>query len=213
MTVPCEERDLAQALQAMCDEVDGALQSAVRAIGSDDDRWLTRAEREPLMRSALSVRRASGAARHAARGLLAAMGQGAWDIVRSPSGAPRWPDGVIGSIAHDDVFAAVAIGRESALKGVGIDIEAATPLDRDLAAIVATDRELAEARGDLMRLKILFCLKEAIYKALRVEKGAFVDFRDVEVFWDQRKAIVKGAVTVDLRWTSAPRILALGFIR
>lgn len=51
--------------------------------------------------SVTKVRRASGAARIVARQLLARLGCAQTELPKESSGAPRWPFGVVGSLAHE----------------------------------------------------------------------------------------------------------------
>src|SRR6476661_8661982 len=75
-----------------------------------------------------SVRRASGAARIVARELLAKLGYGPAAIPKAPSGEPIWPEGIAGSMAHDDRIAIAAVGPQRDFRSIGIDIEPAVPL-------------------------------------------------------------------------------------
>src|SRR5262245_49333535 len=78
----------------------GAIGS-LRLIKPTDESFLTASEALTMGRAVASVLRASGAARHVARQLFPLLRLPPVDIPRSGNGAPVWPPGVIGSIAHD----------------------------------------------------------------------------------------------------------------
>ncbi len=130
----------------------------------------------------VEVRRASGAARIAARFLLDQLGaDGLAPLRRSPSGAPIWPAGIIGSLAHDKAFALAAAARRGRLVGLGVDIEPAEPLPEDIVDLVLTDAEKRETGNDGVAQRLVFVAKEAVYKAIHPLDGTWLDFPDVEV--------------------------------
>src|SRR5271166_4373185 len=99
--------------------------------------------------ASLERRRASGAARIVARRLLAELG---WDadapLMRDPSGAPVWPPGIVGSLAHDEEFAVAAAARAGRVVGLGVDVEPAELLPADLVNLVLLPVERKETRDD-----------------------------------------------------------------
>jgi len=113
-----------------------------RLISPGDEHALLDAEAASIASSVAAVRRASGAARIVARRLLAPFGYAGFALRRGASGEPLWPAGITGSLAHDDTVAVAAVGRQSDVGAVGIDIEPAVPLSRDMLALVATPEEL-----------------------------------------------------------------------
>ena len=132
--------------------------------------------------ASLARRRASGAARIVARDLLTQLGaDAAAPLPRSPSGAPEWPAGVIGSLAHDDDFAVAAVARGGVLAGLGVDIEPAEPLPSDLVDLVLSAAEQREAKGDAVRQRLVFVAKEAVYKAIHPLDGTPLEYADIEV--------------------------------
>jgi 4'-phosphopantetheinyl transferase EntD len=127
-------------------------------------------------------RRASGAARIVARDLLCELGADAVaPLARSPSGAPVWPQGIIGSLAHDDDFAVAAAARRRRLMGVGVDIEPPEPLPEDLTDLVLSAAERGETKGDRVAQRLIFVAKEAIYKAIHPLDATPLEYSDIEV--------------------------------
>ena len=116
-----------------------------RIISQGDELALLHEEMASLSFSTIERRRASGAARHVARELMNSMGFADLPILRSTFGAPIWPAGVVGSMAHDNRIAVAAVGLQRDLDAVGIDIEPAAPLPPDM---LESDRHTAGATCD-----------------------------------------------------------------
>src|SRR5262249_41046059 len=112
-----------------------------RVISVGDEDALLPEEVSAFAASVLKVRRASGAARIVARELLARVGHAGCALPKGPFGAPIWPAGVVGSLAHDSRVAVAAVGLRGEVRGLGIDIEPNEPLPVDLLDLVATPRE------------------------------------------------------------------------
>src|SRR5262249_62240129 len=69
------------------------------------------------------------------------LGQPEGALPRGSGGAPMWPTGITGSLAHDSSVAVAAVGMCSDIGGIGIDIEPAESLPAELLGLVATPRE------------------------------------------------------------------------
>ena len=143
------------------------------------------AEAVAVRNAVAAVRQRSGAARHLARLLLAQCGRAPVAIPRAGSGAslgaPVWPAGFVGAMAHDATHAVVALARAADVHGIGIDIEPAEPLPADLAVRVMTDTEQRLGAGDALFGRRMFVAKEAVFKALFPRHGRFLDFHDIEI--------------------------------
>ncbi|SEO57248.1 4'-phosphopantetheinyl transferase EntD (siderophore biosynthesis) [Salinihabitans flavidus] len=131
-------------------------------------------------------RREFAAGREAAR---QAMGQIGLDLVPLPAGrdrAPRWPSGVIGSIAHDKQTCIAIVARDSYADAVGVDVEADLPLEDDLLATICRPEERAwlqtqppDRRGALATR--IFSAKEAAFKCQYAVSGEMLDFHAMQV--------------------------------
>lgn len=152
-----------------------------RFIGADDDLNLFPEEAAVLRNAVAKVRRQSGAARAVARTLFRQLGIPACAILKAGSGAPVWPAGVVGSLAHDSTVAIAAVARNNAGLSIGIDIEADEPMPAELAKLVATPNERRQYASSVLNSRQLFVVKEAVYKASFPIDGKFLDFQDVEV--------------------------------
>ncbi len=209
MTVTTTDPTIERAIASLA--VPGVL-IAHRLIQPDDAQALLPSEAAGFERSVEKVRRASGAARIVARELLVRLGEPAQAIPKSTSGAPAWPAGVIGSLAHDDRVAAAALTTREVVTGLGIDVEPAQPLTADLLGIVATPSELRELRGDGIRARALFAIKEAVYKAVNPLDGIFLEHHDVEVDFAAGTAALRSGRTVRFRLAETSHFVALAWL-
>lgn len=124
---------------------------------------------------------ATATGRLLAREVLRNLGVVPGPILRDTGGAPAWPPGVAGSIAHS-VDVAVCVAGAGVNSAVGVDVEAAVDLDDAVAArVVASDVEAAFVDGDPRAATVLFCAKEAVFKALYPLERRFYEHSDVFV--------------------------------
>jgi 4'-phosphopantetheinyl transferase EntD len=209
MTDPVDA-SLRIAMQALC--VPG-IAAGHRLISPGDEDALMPGEAEAFAASVVKVRRASGAARIVARGLLARLGYPDWVLPKSPSGAPTWPAEVVGSLAHDARVAVAAVGMRHHVAALGIDVEPAELLPADLLNVVATANERQQIAADPCGGRLLFAAKEAVYKAVHPLDRIFLEHHDVEVSLVDRKAVVRSnGRTVELRFCVSSHLVALAFI-
>lgn len=184
---------------------------AHRFIAVGDEHALFPDEAAAFARSVLKVRRASGAVRIVARDLLRRIGAPAGAILKAASGMPLWPKGIVGSLAHTSDVAIAAIASCRDFAGVGIDIEPAEPLDPDLLAMVATEGERQVIGHDLEQGRLLFSIKEAVYKAVYPLDGMFLDHHDVEVNLARHSATVVNGRVVNFRYWLGSHIVAVAY--
>jgi 4'-phosphopantetheinyl transferase EntD len=204
--------------------VDPSLQSAIdglsfpgvmvghRLISPGDENALLPDETPAFASSVAKVRRASGAARIVARQLLKRLGQPECALPRGSGGAPTWPPGVIGSLAHDSRVAVAAVGMCGDVGAIGIDIEPAESLPTELLELVATPQERLRINEDPYQGRLLFVAKEAVYKAVYPLDHTFLDHHDVQISFADRKAVVRNGRVVELRFCTAGHLVALAFL-
>jgi 4'-phosphopantetheinyl transferase EntD len=130
-------------------------------------------------------RREFGTVRYCARRALRQIGVPAAPILPDGDRAPRWPAGVVGSMTHCAGYRAAAVARRGELCGLGIDAEPHAALPDAAPDLVMREDErarllaLADAYPELHWDRILFCAKEAVYKAWFPLTRRWLDFADV----------------------------------
>jgi 4'-phosphopantetheinyl transferase EntD len=114
---------------------------------------------------------------------LAALGRDEGPVPVGDRRQPLWPDGVVGSISHAGGWAGAVVAAADDATALGFDIEVLEPpLDTDVDRLVRTPAELAQsAPGDHPLAKVVFSVKETVFKALFPSTGVRLAFDDVEV--------------------------------
>ncbi|PBB66379.1 4'-phosphopantetheinyl transferase [Mesorhizobium sp. WSM4312] len=206
---PSPEAALAEAMAAIAPR---SVRTGCRVIGDADETHLLPEEARSIPARRPAMRRASGAARWIAHRLLADAGISDLAIPRAPSGAPVWPDGIIGSLAHDDDMAVAAVAPVGGIVSLGIDVEPAEPLPDDIFAIVATAADRTGAADPRLAGRILFAAKEAVYKAAFPLDRQVLGYEDIAVDLDAGRATTKTGRMLSLAYCVAPRVVVLAFV-
>ncbi len=180
-----------------------------RVISCEDENALLDEEAVSIASPVAEVRRASGAARIVARELMAQLGYARLPVPKAPSGAPVWPPGLTGSMAHDDRVAVAAVGMQRDIRAVGIDIELAVPLPADMLELIAAPQELHKIAADPLQGKLLFAAKEAVYKAVYPLDRVFLEFRDIDVDLGGSTATTRAGRVVALRYCVSSHVVVV----
>lgn len=183
-----------------------------RVISPGDEFSLLPGEMDSFAKAVTKVRRSSGAARATARELFRQLGRGSDAISKGAAGAPIWPKGLVGSLAHDDEIAVAAIAERHDFSSLGIDVEPTEPLDAELFDVIATRAERQRIRNDGVVGRLLFSVKEAVYKAVYPLDGTFLDHQDIEVWLDSGVAQVRNGRSVNVRYGYGTHIVVLAFL-
>ena len=153
-------------------------------------------EEEPLIAKAVDKRRNEFVTvRHCARLALQQLGLPPVPILKGDKGEPCWPDGVVGSLTHTQGYRGAVVGRSSGVRSVGIDAEPHGVLpDGVLNAISlpAERYEISALPGGLHWDRILFCAKEATYKAWFPLTQRWLGFEDAHITFDVEESGVAG---------------------
>ncbi|AWB81723.1 4'-phosphopantetheinyl transferase [Corynebacterium yudongzhengii] len=140
-----------------------------------------------IVHRAVDARRAEfGDARWCAHQALGLLGVEKGPILRGERGMPLWPTGVTGSLTHTEGFRAAAVAHTNEIASLGMDAEPAQGLpDHVLDSIARPSErpqlsELAD-RGIACADRLLFCAKEAVYKAWYPLTYRWLDFDGAEI--------------------------------
>ena len=124
------------------------------------------------------------AGRHCARRALARLGIANFPILSGIQREPIWPVGTVGSITHCSGFACAAVALNTDMVAIGIDAEVAGPLSPGLIESIASRAErqaLLAFSDDVPWDRVIFCAKEAFYKAWYPVTRSWLEFHDVDV--------------------------------
>ncbi len=164
------------------------IRTAAERISDRVDELLP-AERPAIATAVASRQFEFATGRVLARRLLAELGRPDFALVRDDDRVPRWPEGFVGSISHSGSLCVASVARASAFAGIGLDLEPDEPVDSDIERVVCRGGEhdwVAAATGDDRgrRRRIVFSVKEAVYKAFYPRTREFWSFQDVTVSID-----------------------------
>jgi 4'-phosphopantetheinyl transferase EntD len=132
-------------------------------------------------------RREFATVRWCARRALSRLGLPPAELLPDAEGVPRWPAGVVGSMTHCPGYRAAIVARSERLAGLGLDAEvhAALPGVADELVLCGDERaqvrELADAHPQIHWDRIVFCAKEAVFKALYPSTRQWLDFDDISM--------------------------------
>jgi 4'-phosphopantetheinyl transferase EntD len=172
--------DLVQALQAML---------PMAGVGSADPLTTPPGD---LPSGAVRQRRSEFAAgRWAARHAMQMLGLPALDVPMGADRAPIWPMGLAGSITHTRDACLAAVVQTGS---VGIDLEPENAVQPDLWPTLLDANERAMVADHPALATVMFCAKEAVYKAQYPMTGLLFGF--------DRLHITLGPATFDARFTA-----------
>ncbi|MBF5000260.1 4'-phosphopantetheinyl transferase superfamily protein [Nocardia sp. BSTN01] len=125
-------------------------------------------------------------ARHCARLALAQLGEPPVAIGKGERGMPLFPRGVVGSLTHCDGYRAAVLAHRLRWRSVGIDAEPHDTLPEGVLDSVSLPAERDWLRGAIPATglhmdRLLFCAKEATYKAWFPLTQRWLGFEDAHI--------------------------------
>ena len=175
------------------------------------------AEEEPLIAKAVAKRRNEFVTvRYCARQALGELGVPPVPILKGDKGEPCWPDGVVGSLTHCEGYRGAAVGRRAEVRSVGIDAEPHDVLPKGVLDAISLPAERGGLHGFPSGLhwdRILFCAKEATYKAWYPMTGRWLGFEDAHIVFDVDETPTAGGfvsrILIDPTASSGPPLETL----
>ncbi|NED83398.1 4'-phosphopantetheinyl transferase superfamily protein [Streptomyces sp. SID11233] len=161
--------------------------ASAESFGDVAEATLYPQEREALGRTGEPRRLEFATVRHCARDALGRLGLPPAPLVPGVRGAPQWPAGVVGSMTHCAGYRAAAVTHRSGIRTLGIDAEPHEPLMEGLLRYIALPEErerhteLVSQYPDVHWDRLLFCAKEAVYKAWFPVTQRWLSFHDAQV--------------------------------
>lgn len=161
--------------------------ASAEAFCDPPDAVLYPGEAELITRAVDKRRREFRTVRHCARQALRQLGLPPAPVLRGERGEPLWPVGVVGSMTHCAGYRAAAVAHSRDFRALGLDAEPHQPLPAGVLEIIT----LVQERGSLSELaaadsaicwdRILFCAKEATYKAWFPLTHRWLGFEDAHI--------------------------------
>jgi 4'-phosphopantetheinyl transferase EntD len=139
--------------------------------------------------------------RSCARSALAALGFPPVPILVGAHGEPLWPRGIVGSITHCDGYCGAAVARATRFAGIGIDAEVNDALPNDVLTLISNDLErkkiTALPKREISWDRVLFSIKESIYKAVFPIIQRWLGFEDASVTIYPGKATFRATLSIE----------------
>lgn len=162
--------------------------AAAELLAYPEDLKAHPAEEHLIAKSVEKRRRDFIGARHCARLALEQLGEPPVAIGKGERGMPLFPRGVVGSLTHCDGYRAAAMAHALRFRSVGIDAEPHGALPDGVLESVSlpVEREwLAGAPSAGLHLdRLLFCAKEATYKAWFPLTLRWLGFEDAHITFE-----------------------------
>jgi 4'-phosphopantetheinyl transferase EntD len=161
--------------------------ACAEAFSDLEDVVLFPVEEESVNRAVDKRRREFRTARGCARQAMAGLGLPPAAIPRGDRGAPQWPPGVVGSITHCAGYRGAAVAHTRDLLTIGLDAEPDDLLPEGVLDRVSLPderarlRELAATAPGISWDRLLFCAKEATYKAWFPLAKSWLGFEDADI--------------------------------
>lgn len=161
------------------------------------------AAEEVAVGNAVEVRRREFVtARACAREALARLGHPDQPVPAGARGEPLWPAGIVGSITHCTGYRACAVALAGELLTIGVDAEVGEPLPAGLIGDIALPEErrwierLSAADPAVSWDRLLFSIKESIYKAWFPLARSWLGFEDASVTIDPSRGTFSASLLV-----------------
>ncbi|MCC9710733.1 4'-phosphopantetheinyl transferase superfamily protein [Streptomyces sp. MNU76] len=175
--------------------IDQLLPATVASAWAREDLPDTRLfpEEEAALGDAVDKRRREyTTVRACARRAFTQLGMAPAPVVPGRRGAPRWPDGLVGSMTHCAGYRAAALARASDALALGIDAEPHQPLPEGVLDVVARSEERSWIAGQgggtgVWWDRLLFGAKEAVFKVWYPLTGRELDFDEAVVDFRPRE--------------------------
>lgn len=149
------------------------------------------------------------AGRTCARAALAMLGIAPNPILRGVNGEPLWPEHVIGSITHCRGHCAAAVTSLQRYRSLGIDAEPNEELPPRMLGVIAKPDErqwIANMTNeDVCWDRLLFSIKESLYKVWYPLERCWLDFGQAYVEIDVKASLFKA--TLDYQGRFCPKVV------
>lgn len=190
---------------ALCEQLVTRLDNAIGLCAADPAMWSAPvfAAEEKIIQAATVKRQAEfRAGRHCAHRLLNQLGYRDFALLKQADRQPLWPSDVVGSISHTQGFCMVACASAHRIKLLGLDVENNLALDDD---VLAATHHAAEKwyldQHPALPARLIFSIKESIFKCLYPQVKTYFDFLDVEIVLNPEQGMFHYRVHADANIT------------
>ncbi len=170
--LPPDDAEIAEIAEMLAAMAPRAVETGALAISATHEADMHPDEAN-LIATAVPKRRHEFATGRALLRVLLPVGTG--PVLVLTSRAPKVPDGVVASLAHDGEVVIAAVGPAWSAASIGVDVEHIGAVDSDAAAVICRPDE-----ADLDPTLVLVA-KEAAYKAWSNSGGSMVEHHQMRI--------------------------------
>ena len=147
------------------------------------------------------------AGRMCARQALKHLGVFAGPLHKLPNRSISWPEGIIGTVSHNEIWCGAAVARRCDMAGIGLDMETVTRIGEKLWRRILTTEErtwldLQPAAESQQWAALIFSAKEAAYKCIAALVPRRIGFMDAVIVPELQEGAfavhLKGSIAGDL---------------
>ena len=160
---------------------------------ADADGSIDPAEYSSIKHAVEARQQEFSAGRMCARQALKHLGVFAGPLRKLPNRSISWPEGIIGTVSHNEIWCGAAVARRCDVSGIGLDIETVTRIGENLWRRIITKEERSwldrqPAAESQQWAALIFSAKEAIYKCIASLVQRRIGFMDAVIVPDLREA-------------------------
>jgi phosphopantetheine--protein transferase-like protein len=134
------------------------------------------------------------AGRMCARQALKQLGCFAGPLRKLPNRSISWPEGIIGTVSHNEIWCGAAVARRCDVAGIGFDIETVVRIGEKLWRRILTTEERTwldrqPAAESQQWAALIFSAKEAVYKCIAALVPQRIGFMDAVIVPDLQEGV------------------------
>ena len=134
------------------------------------------------------------AGRMCARQALKQLGCFTGPLRKLPNRSISWPEGIIGTVSHNEIWCGAAVARRCNVAGIGLDIETVARIGEKLWRRILTTEERTwldrqPAAESQQWAALIFSAKEAVYKCIAALVPQRIEFMDAVIVPDLQEGV------------------------
>ncbi len=175
----------------------------------EQPRFRFEAEAHWVRQASEKRQREFAAGRDCARAALSQVGLPEQAILADANGVPIWPEGALASLSHSRGYCAAVATDSKRLRMLGLDLEQTNRLSRSaMARVVHPSEEEAYVQDSQQRATLIFCAKEAFFKAQFPGWQTYGNFHDMQLAVEGGQSGSISVLTLGPRFPQELRSLA-----
>ena len=161
---------------------------------ADADGSIDPAEYSNIKHAVEARQQEFSAGRMCARQVLKHLDVFAGPLRKLPNRSISWPEGIIGTVSHNEIWCGAAVARRCDVAGIGLDIETVARIGEKLWRRILTTEERTwldrqPAAESQQWAALIFSAKEAVYKCIAALVRRRIGFMDAVIVPDLQEGV------------------------